>query len=223
MLQETQYGRWVVAGVRGRMPGASHDWQLEPTLALIGTGIVGSYFLGPLLAAWTATAAAGRRAALAISLFLASVPAAAAADWLRLSGMTHRALALVAMLVLGAGMLCLYQYQATRDAFSHDFVQTHRAFGASRLRAALGALRSSSLVSAAHLANHGPGLFAAACVVEWAFDWHGLGWLALTAVHERDIATLTWIALFGTLLSGLLHIMSDLLQSRFERGHEARS
>lgn len=221
MLQETQYGKWVLGGVWRPLGNLADDWQLTPTLALIAAGILGGYFAGPLLAAWTATAIAGRSVALALSLILASVPAAAAADWLTLGGLNQRFLALLAMLVLGAGLLCLYQYRATRDACSYDFVQTHLAFGASPVRAALGALRSSSLVSAAHLANHGPGLFAAACVVEWAFDWRGLGWLTLRAVQQHDVASLTWIALFGVLLSGLLQIMSDLLQSRFE--HRGRS
>jgi ABC-type dipeptide/oligopeptide/nickel transport system permease component len=199
------------------------DWTIKPTVALIAAGMIGGYVAGPALAAWSAVATAGRFIALGFSLFLACLPAAALADWMHRVGLIGRPLALLAMAFLGAGLLCVYQYQATRDALSFDFVRTHRAFGATPLRAALGALRSSSVVSAAHLANHGPALFAAACVLEWTFDWHGLGWLTLQAVRAADVATLVWIATLGTALSGLLQIMSGLLLSRFDRMGQGES
>ncbi|HTM43621.1 MAG TPA: ABC transporter permease subunit [Polyangiaceae bacterium] len=221
MLQDTQYGRWIMGLMAGNISDRNStqqaQWSIAPTLALIAAGIVGGYFAGPALAAWSAVATAGRFIALSFSLFLACLPAAAVADWMHSAGIASRMWALLAMGFLGAGLLCVYQYQATRDALSFEFVRTHRAFGASPLRAALGALRSSSVVSAAHLANNGPALFAAACVMEWRFDWHGLGWLALKAVRAGDVDTLVWIATLGTALSGLLQIMSGLLLSRFDR------
>lgn len=221
MLQEAQYGQWVLKLVRGDLtsdqPSTSAGWSLLPTLALIGAAIVGGYLVGPLLAAWAATLARRRHWVLAGSLVLATLPAATVASALSRGVVASKAVALIAMVLLGASALGVHQYQATRDACSFEFVRLRRAFGASHLRTALHALHSSSVASAAHLANHGASLLAVACVVEWAFDWHGLGWLTVHAVHAGDVSTLALVAVIGTFFTGILQIASSLILSRFER------
>jgi ABC-type dipeptide/oligopeptide/nickel transport system permease component len=221
MLQETQYGKWVLKLMRGELTSASSSahtsWSLLPTLVLIGGAIVGGYFVGPLLAAWAATLTRRRYWLLSASFVLAILPAAAVASWLSRGLLASKVAALVAMILLGASALGIHQYQATRDACSFEFVRMRRAFGVTRLRAALHALHSSSVASAAQLANHGASLLTAACIVEWAFDWHGLGWLTVQAVHAGDVSTLVLVAVVGTFFTGALQIASSLILSRFER------
>jgi ABC-type dipeptide/oligopeptide/nickel transport system permease component len=221
MLQETRYGQWVLEVLRGELgPSASSrssDWSLLPTLALITAAILGGYGIGPILAAWAATLPRRRYVVLTATSILASLPAAAVATWLHHGVLASEILALAAMVLLGASALCVDQYQAMRDACGFDFVRLQRAYGASRLRAALNALGSSRIASAVHLANHGASLLTAACVVEWAFDWHGLGWLTVQAVHAGDVSTLTVVAMLGTLFTGALQIASNLILSRFAR------
>jgi ABC-type dipeptide/oligopeptide/nickel transport system permease component len=221
MLQETRYGQWMLKLVRGDLTSEQQTvtagWSLLPTLALISAAIVGGYLVGPLLAAWAATLARRRYWVLGGSLFLATLPAATVASWLSQAAIASKAVALIVMVLLGASALGVHQYQATRDECSSEFVRLRRAFGASHLRTALHALHSSSVASAAHLANHGASLLAAACVVEWACDWHGLGWLTVHAVHAGDVATLALVAVIGTFFTGTLQIASSLILSRFER------
>jgi ABC-type dipeptide/oligopeptide/nickel transport system permease component len=221
MLQETQYGKWVLKLLRGELTSATTSaaasWSLLPTLVLVGAAIVGGYFVGPLLAAWAATLTRRRHWLLGASLVLAILPAAAVASWLSHGLFANKVAALLTMLLLGASALGVHQYQATRDASSFEFIRMRRAFGVTRLRAALHALHSSSVASAAHLANHGASLLTAACIVEWAFDWRGLGWLTVQAVHTGDVSTLVLVAVVGTFFTGALQIASSLILNRFER------
>jgi hypothetical protein len=221
MLQETQYGKWVLKLMRGELTAATSSghasWSARPTAVLMGAAIVGGYFVGPLLAAWAATLARRRYWVLVASLVLAFLPAAAVASWLSHGLLASKLAAPIAMVLLGASALGVHQYQATRDACSFEFIRMRRAFGVTRLRAALHALHSSSVASAAHLANHGASLLTAVCVVEWAFDWHGLGWLTVQAVRAGDVSTLVLVAVVGTFFTGTLQIASSLILSRFER------
>lgn len=227
MLQETQYGQWVLKLMRGEFSPATAsgegDWSLLPTLALICAAIIGGYLAGPLLAAWATTLTQRRYLVLGVILMLACLPAATVANGLSRGLAANKIVALVAMVLLGASALGVHQYQATRDACSFEFVRLRRAYGATRLRAALHALHSSSVASAAHLANHGASLLAAACIVEWTFDWHGLGWLTIQAVHSRDVSTLVLVAVLGTFFTGALQITSSLILSRFERSSRVPS
>jgi ABC-type dipeptide/oligopeptide/nickel transport system permease component len=223
MLIETQYGKWAAEAVRNRL-GVSLDGQpvldemiarAPVTLLLVGSGLFGGYALGILLGLLAASRAGkpSDHIASALAVGIVALPVATLAASVA-PGAGQRgsyALAAILVLVVSGALVSRYQRAATLTALDQDYSRTRMAFGASRLRVALGSFRASSTPAISLLGVDLPMLGTTAFVVEQIFHLPGLGPATLRAVSNHDLPWLMAMALLGALGVALVQIASDLL------------
>ncbi len=221
MLRDTRYGGWVVQAVRHRLGLTANgrpvlDVLVEGarvTLPLVGCGILGAVLAallgGAVLAlertAWTRVwrLLGLLRAALPIvvlsALFMRSDADAPSEAWQ--GGV---------LLALSGVPLAAFQ-RATEDAVGRRFVRTLRAWGVSRWRASLTALRLSSAGIVVQLGAQLSSLVTLTFVVEYALGLPGLGSQTVEALRHPDLAWLMAITICTALFVGVLQAASELL------------
>lgn len=223
MLVETRYGHWANEAVRDRL-GLTADGrpvldvlgaQAPVTLWLVLSGLLGGYACGVVWGALGAAFAGSRfeRAASALAVALVALPVSVLAPWLApASAGTSAAIgAALLMLVGAAALVSRYQRAATRSLVDSEPARTLAAFGATRARVALRAVRASSAAVLGLVAVDVPVLVTMAFVVERAFHLRGLGAVTLAAIRAHDMAWLMALALVGVVAIALVQIASDLL------------
>jgi len=110
-----------------------------------------------------------------------------------------------------------YTRSSMLDVLSEDYIRTARAKG---LRESIviykHALRNSLLAVITLFGLQFPILFGGAFVVEYIFDWPGMGTLAVVSVNNREYSIVmainlisAWFVLGGNLLADILYAMVD--------------
>jgi peptide/nickel transport system permease protein len=119
----------------------------------------------------------------------------------------HMVMPTLALTLLVAVVLARFQRAAMIDVLPSDYLRTARAKGATE-RAVLSrhALRNALTPTITMLGVLVPSVLGGIFFIEYVFDWHGLGWLAVNAVQglDYDVATATVI------ISGVLVAAGNL-------------
>ncbi|MFP5316667.1 MAG: ABC transporter permease [Acidimicrobiia bacterium] len=115
-------------------------------------------------------------------------------------------------LALGsAGSLTRFTRAAVLDVLSTPYLRAGRAKGASTLRLLFGhALRNAALPVVTVIGLSLAGLLGGAFVVEWIFNWPGLGTLAVEAVNGKDYPVIQGFVLVTAAGYVLVNFVTDL-------------
>jgi peptide/nickel transport system permease protein len=119
----------------------------------------------------------------------------------------HMVLPTLALTILLAVILARFQRAAMIDVLPSDYLRTARAKGAPEGRVLMRhALRNALTPTITMLGVLGPTVLGGIFFIEYVFDWHGLGWMAVNSVETRDydLATATVV------ISGVLVAMGSL-------------
>jgi peptide/nickel transport system permease protein len=118
--------------------------------------------------------------------------------------LAHLVMPVLTLTMLIAVILARFQRAALIDILPADFLRTARAKGATeRVVVAHHALRNALTPTVTMLGLLVPTVLGGIFFVEYVFDWHGLGWLAVTAVQalDYDVATAS-VIISGILVAG---------------------
>ncbi len=112
----------------------------------------------------------------------------------------------------GAGGLSRFVKGAMLDVLNDDYVRTARAKGLSAYGVVLGhALRSALIPIMTVVGLQFGFLVGGVVIVEYTFDWPGVGSLILAAINNRDYAIVQAGLLFLVVVYLLVNLMVDLL------------
>ena len=129
---------------------------------------------------------------------------AAEAFWDRVNHMVLPTLALTTLLAV---ILARFQRAAMIDVLPADYLRSARAKGATESAVlARHALRNALTPTITMLGLLGPTVLGGIFFIEYVFDWHGLGWLAVNSVETRDYD----VATASVVISGVLVALGSL-------------
>lgn len=134
-----------------------------------------------------------------------------------LDRLRHMAMPTLALTMLLGVVLARFQRAAMIDVLPSDFLRTVRAKGADERTVLMRhALRNALTPTITMLGLFVPTVLGGIFFIEYVFDWHGLGWLAVRAVETRDydVATATVIisgvlVAAGSLAADIATALSD--------------
>ena len=120
---------------------------------------------------------------------------------------SHMVLPTLTLTILLAVVLARFQRAAMIDVLPSDYLRTARAKGATE-RAVLvrHALRNALTPTITMLGVFVPTVLGGIFFIEYVFDWHGLGWLAVQSVESRDYD----VATASVIISGVLVALGSL-------------
>jgi peptide/nickel transport system permease protein len=131
--------------------------------------------------------------------------------------LAHLFMPALTLTLLVAVILARFQRAALIDILPSDFLRTARAKGATE-RAVIGrhALRNALTPTITMLGLLVPSVLGGIFFVEYVFDWHGLGWLSVTAIQalDYDVATAS-VIISGVLVAGG-SLAADVLTALFD-------
>ena len=240
-----QYLLWAGRAVRGDLGTSFRTGtpvaellldRLGPTVALIGTVVVGSAVFALVLGFLTAPrkGTATDHVISAVSLVVMSVPAfflgmlamhvfAFGLRWLPSTGMATAGdggpVDLLRHLVMPAAVLALAEAaRLTRfvragllEELGADYVRTALAKGASPTRARVHALHNSLLPLITLLVVGVPELLGSTVVIEILFSWPGVGQLTVDAIAYRDYPVIIGFGVVVTAVVLLGNFLGDFL------------
>lgn len=121
-------------------------------------------------------------------------------------------------LALGAaGSLTRFTRAAVLDVLSTPYLQAGRAKGASTVRLLfVHALRNAALPVVTVIGLSLAGLLGGAFVVEWIFNWPGLGTLAVEAVNGKDYPVIQGFVLVTAAGYVLVNFLTDLVYAALD-------
>jgi peptide/nickel transport system permease protein len=98
------------------------------------------------------------------------------------------------------------------DAISTDYVRTAYAKGLSQRSAALRHMLPNAILPVVTMVGLDmAGLLTGIALVEYIFNWPGIGWQTLQAAQRLDVPMIMGSVLFGALIIGLANLVVDLL------------
>jgi peptide/nickel transport system permease protein len=113
----------------------------------------------------------------------------------------HMAMPVIALTLLLAVVLARFQRAALIDVLPSDYLRTARAKGATeRVVLTRHALRNSLTPTITMLGLLVPTVLGGIYFIEYIFDYHGLGWLAVSSVNSSDYD----VATASVIISGVL-------------------
>ncbi|MFC3745962.1 ABC transporter permease [Paenibacillus sp. GCM10012306] len=130
---------------------------------------------------------------------------------------THMALPVIVMTLLGLGSLTRYFRSNMVDVLKQDYIRTARAKGLKERKVLFThALRNALLPAITLVGFELPALFGGSLIIEKIFNWPGIGQLYMQSFGLRDYPLLMGFTMFiailtviGTLLSDLLYRIAD--------------
>ncbi len=124
----------------------------------------------------------------------------------------HLMLPAVTLGVVGAAVTARYQRAAMLDVVGQDFIRTARAKGLQE-RAVFfkHALRNALLPVITLFGLSFPLLLSGSVLVETVFAWPGIGKLAVDAIHGRDYAVVTAVAIIAAIMVVVGNLLADVL------------
>jgi len=98
------------------------------------------------------------------------------------------------------------------EAISTDYVRTAYAKGLSGRSAALRHMLPNAILPVVTMVGMDlAGLLTGIALVEYIFNWPGIGWQTLQAAQRLDVPMIMGSVLFGALIIGLANLIVDLL------------
>ena len=121
-------------------------------------------------------------------------------------------------LALGvAGTLTRFTRAAVLEVLGSPYVQAGRAKGVSTRRLLFAhALRNAALPIVTVVGLSSAGLLGGAFVVEWVFNWPGLGTLAVDAIHGQDYPVIQGFVLVTAASFVLVNFITDLVYAALD-------
>jgi peptide/nickel transport system permease protein len=111
-----------------------------------------------------------------------------------------------------AGWYAIVLRSSMLDAISTDYVRTAFAKGLSRRSAALRHMLPNALLPLVTMVGLDiAGLLTGIALVEYIFNWPGIGWQTLQAAQRLDVPMIMGSVLFGALIISLANLTVDLL------------
>jgi peptide/nickel transport system permease protein len=124
----------------------------------------------------------------------------------------HLALPVLTLTILIGVILARFQRAALIDVLPSDFLRTARAKGATERTVIVHhALRNALTPTIALLGLLVPAVLGGIYFVEIVFDWHGMGWLTVTAVQALDYDVATGTVIVSGVLVALGGLAADVL------------
>lgn len=121
-------------------------------------------------------------------------------------------------LALGsAGTLTRFTRAAVLDVLAAPYVQAGRAKGVSTTRLLFDhALRNAALPVVTVIGLSLAGLLGGAFVVEWIFNWPGLGTLAVNAINTKDYPVIQGFVLVTAAACVIVNFLTDLIYAALD-------
>jgi peptide/nickel transport system permease protein len=103
------------------------------------------------------------------------------------------------------------------EAISNDYVRTAYAKGLSQRSAALRHMLPNAILPVITMVGMDlAGLLTGIALVEYIFNWPGIGWQTLQAAQRLDVPMIMGSVLFGALIIGLANLAVDLLYTMID-------
>jgi peptide/nickel transport system permease protein len=126
--------------------------------------------------------------------------------------LAHLVLPALTLGLVGAAVTARFQRAELLEVIGRDFVRTARAKGlAPRAVFLRHALRNALLPAVTLFGLSFPLLLSGAVLVETVFAWPGMGKLAVDAIHGRDYAVVTAVAIIAAVMVVVGNLIADLL------------
>jgi peptide/nickel transport system permease protein len=121
-------------------------------------------------------------------------------------------------LALGsAGTLTRFTRAAVLDVLAAPYVQTGKAKGVTTMRLLFDhALRNAALPVVTVIGLSLTGLLGGAFVVEWIFNWPGLGTLAVEAINAKDYPVIQGFVLVTAAACVVVNFLTDLVYASLD-------
>jgi peptide/nickel transport system permease protein len=124
----------------------------------------------------------------------------------------HMVLPVLSLTLLITVILARFQRAALMDVLSSDFLRTARAKGATeRAVVVRHALRNALTSTITMLGVMVPTVLGGIFFIEYVFNWHGLGWLSVTAVQTLDYDVATACVIISGVLVAAGSFAADVL------------
>ena len=151
---------------------------------------------------------------LIFSLYLGWLPASGRAPPAEGLGpyLRHLVLPALALGLFNIGALMRFTRSSMLEVLSQDYVRTARAKGLSERRVIFGHGLKNALIPTITVLGLQIGYsLGGAVIIEQVFAWPGIGWLALTAINQRDYPVVMGVVLINALVFVLSNLVVDLL------------
>ncbi len=126
--------------------------------------------------------------------------------------LAHLVLPALTLGLMGAAATARFQRAEMLEVIGQDFVRTARAKGLTPRGVFLRhALRNALLPAVTLFGLSFPLLLSGSVLVETVFAWPGMGKLAVDAIHGRDYAVVTAVAIIAAVMVVLGNLLADLL------------
>ena len=105
-----------------------------------------------------------------------------------------------------------YTRSSVLEVLSQDYMTTARAKGLTERTVLWGHGFRNALITLITIITLGlPGLFGGAFIIEWIFNWPGIGQLGINSINARDYPVLMGTALIGSFLVLISNLLADVL------------
>jgi peptide/nickel transport system permease protein len=124
----------------------------------------------------------------------------------------HLALPALTLGLSGAAGIARYARGSLLEVAGQDYIRTARAKGLSERQVLFKHSLRNGLIPVITLFGLSlPFLFGGSVLVEWIFAWHGMGWLMVSAIGQRDYPLVIGCTFFYSLMVVLGNLVADLL------------
>jgi peptide/nickel transport system permease protein len=124
----------------------------------------------------------------------------------------HLVMPVLALTILTSVVLARFQRAAMIEVLPSDYLRTARAKGAAERSVMYRhALRNALTPMITMLGLVVPSVFGGIFFIEYVFDWHGLGWLAVNSVQSNDYDLATASVIIAGLLVAVGSLFADIL------------
>ncbi len=151
---------------------------------------------------------------LVFSLYLGWFPASGRSPWAAGIGkyFKHLVLPALALGLFNIGALMRFTRSSMLEVIGQDYIRTARAKGLSENRVVLHhALRNALIPTITVLGLQIGYALGGSVIIEQVFAWPGIGWLALTAINQRDYPVVMAVVLINALVFVLSNLIVDVL------------
>lgn len=127
---------------------------------------------------------------------------------------THLVMPVIVLSVVSIGTIMRYTRMSMLEVINQDYIRTARSKGLSeRVVIYKHALRNALIPIVTLLGLTLPNLFSGAIITESIFGIHGVGWVSLKAIDQRDYPLMMGFCMFVAVLTLVCNLLADILYS----------
>lgn len=127
---------------------------------------------------------------------------------------THLVMPVIVLSVVSIGTIMRYTRMSMLEVVNQDYIRTARSKGLSeRVVIYKHALRNALIPIVTLLGLTLPNLFSGAIITESIFGIHGVGWVSLKAIDQRDYPLMMGFCMFVAVLTLVCNLLADILYS----------